>query len=833
MAARVKGGFAKCLEIKLQKRPNWGKEKIAEAKRVWERQRDENVDAGMALADAERAAASTVVEMIEFQRQAKVKAGLKNIAILDDMRMRLDESLSISTAWGKGDASNKLGVGLRSVIDEDVRMEGRQNYETLRQTTLGEFWSLMRDAMDNFGKGALGRKLGKAHMPNVARELFNANSTGDTAAHEIATAYRKIVKYYLSKMNNETGASIRNVSDDGMPTAFSAVNVNNTPVDNFVADLIDRLDWNKTRRPSGERIPVAEREQFLKDMHFAIRNGDYTGFDKEFAATSGRWATEFQQERIFQYKSADAWQEMHDKYADMDIHDVIVHAMEKYAYNYSLAKTFGNSPDYMVKQMRGMAVKKANVASKRSDKIGKELRLYDTMADSMLRHNAMDPESFGAYTVATTSNLATAAMLKSAVLISAPSDLLITMSTRLANNQPLVSFIGSYIKAMFPGNYRKMAVEMLNAGFIIDDLTSNNFIAARFGAGAQYGAAWSKRVTDFTMRTSLMSRTTNALRIANHKDMMSRVARLRNTPFDQIPEKDMFRRAGITAAEWDKLRENMPLWSPVQGTEFFRPVDLPDDLQVIGRKFQSMFWNEGRRMVLATSLEGAARLRRGLRPENAIGALAHSASMYMGFPVTNFLTFSRLVMALDSRPRALGLIGALGIGGTLVGALAMQLRGLTQGKELADMTDPQFWIKAAAGGGAFGIWGDYITGAMRSDTSAQMIAKAGGPLVSMAADFWDLTAGTAFQWAEIGERTTNWTAGGKMADLIDFARQNVLPQTWMYAYALERDILEPLQEMLDPVGTKRSQSRRTRMAKDQGQPFRRGAEPGRGFLTGP
>ena len=832
MAAKAKPGFLQCLTAKLARRPNWGRAKLAEAKRVFERVRDENLQAGYSKNDAERMAADFVVQEVEAARKAKVKAGIKHIAILDGARQRFDASLEAPTVIGKRNQADKLAVGLRSFVEENANLGGGfQSWVTLRDNTFGDYWALMRDVMDNFGKGAFGTQRGKAYMPNVGRELFNSNSTGDSAARNIADAFRKFVQLHISKLNNETAITIRNVSGEGLPAKYSAVRLTQTTPEEFVADMRERLDWDKMRWPNSERIAVGQRDEFLTRMRDAMRRNDYKAFDENFEQTGGRWAVQLQQDYIFKFKSYEAWQEMHDKYGDGSLFDVLVHNMEKAANTYATVKMFGSSPDYMIGQIRDMARDKAGAFEGKAPlKIAKHIRLFNDMTDMVLQHNAMDPESAISTVVTTTANLATAAMLKTAVVVAAPGDFLTAITTRLANNQPLAALMGSYIRTMFPGNYRKTLVELQNAGFVFDELTSGNFIAARLGAGAQYGPAWSRRVADFTMRASLLTRHTASMRAAVLKDMMGRLALLRTVSFDEIPEVAMFKRAGITAREWDAVRENMPLWSPADGTEFFRPRDLPASMQAIGDKFQAMLWNEHRRMVVSTSVEAIARMRGASRPDTLRGFLAYSRSMFMGFPVTNFINFTRLLMATEGKVRRTSMIAAFGLGGALVGAFALQLRGLMQGKELAEM-DAEFWLKALATGGALGIWGDYITGAMRTDTAAQIALKAGGPLVSIAGEAWDLTGGAAFQWARIGDRTAEMSAGKWGADVVDFARQNVIPQTWLYAFALERDILEPLQEWLDPVGTKRSQARRTRMAKDQGQPFRRGFEPGNRFLT--
>lgn len=836
--------FAKCLVDALKKKSNFGKKKLKEAREAYERYRDRYMADGDDLPTAAGKASEQVLRELEETRLAKIKAAKASVEILSDIRRRLDAAEDIRTVYGKGNAADKIYIGLKSLLEDDPRIRSTadapistSSLMTEYNVNRGKFWALFRDNMDYFSKGAFGVQRGKAHFDNVVRELFLEGSSNDQAAKNIAQAFKQFRKMYVNAMN-ETAVTLRQYPDEGLPAHFSAVKLSMSSADEFTRDMSEMLDWNKTLWPNGDAIAPAERAEFLQLMWQSERTGDRKVFEKRWGALGGRVAKEQDEGRVLQFKDADAWMQAHNKYGDGSVFDVVDRSIDKAAFNLGVAKMFGANPDYMLSQIRLMAIEKANTATKgtkpqqAAHKIAKHLRRFDTMADTVLRHNPMDPESALAATISTTGNLATSAMLKSAVFAAVAGDTMVSVATRLANNQPVVRFLGDYIRAMFPGNYRAYGNQMTAAGFVLDDFISNNFIAARFGAGQQFGPAFSRRVADFTMRQSLMSRHTMAMRAANQSEMMARLAQSRNMKLADIPERVVFERAGITADEWDRVRASMKTWQPTAGAELFRPLDMVDELgHDLVNKFQSMIWNESHRMVLSSSVEASARMRMGLRPETAAGAFLHSASMFHGFPVTALMTFSRLLMSLDTVAGRTKLLAALGIGGAIAGAFTMQLRNLVSGKELDSMDSPEFWLKALAAGGSLGLWGDYITGAMRSDTRTATVLMLGGPIASMIGEVNDLTLGTAFQWAQIGDRTSEWTWGAKGSDLIDFARRNVIPQTYFYSLVLERDILDQLKMVMDPQGTKRSNRRRIRTAKEQGTPYRRGLEPGRGILT--
>lgn len=831
--------YAKCLIDAVKKAGPFGKERIAQARQAYERYRDRYVNEGDDLEVAAGRASEQVLRELEEVRVAKLKAAKKHINILADMKTRLDDAEEIRTLIGKTNQADKLWHGLKTVFEDDVRIAGHTSIMSDYSANMGKFWSLFRDSMEYFSKGTFGTQRGKIHFNNIVRELFLEGSSGDQAAKDVAQAFRKFETMYVNGMN-ETAVTLRKFDNVGPPTHFSAVDLSNATKETFVNDMLETLDWNRTLWPNGAVVAEGERRGMLELMYDALRTNDYSAFPKRWGELGGRFAKEQESGRILQFKDANAWLAAHDKYGGgVNIFDVVQRTIDKSAYNLAVAKVLGNSPDYMYQQLRAMTKARANATTKGKNParaghlIDKHLRRADAMSDTVLRHNPMDPESALAATIQTTSNLATSAMLKAAVFLAVPGDLLTSIVTRMANHQPVIQFLGEYMKAMFPGNYRNYLTELVGAGFVADDFISNNFIASRFGAGQQFGPAWSRRIADTTMRASLMSRHTTAIRAANQREMMLNLARYKDRKLADIPENVMFKRAGITEAEWDRVRAEMKLWEPINGVRLFRPGDMVDRLgHDLTNKFQSMIWNESRRMVISTSVEGSVRMRAGLRPESAAGAFLHSASMFHGYPVTALLTFSRLIMTDLSATRRTAMIASLGLGGALVGAFGMQLRNLSQGKELHPMDTPEFWLKAFASGGSLGLWGDFVTGAMRSDTRTQTALQLGGPIATMVGELNDMTLGTAFQWMQIGDRTHDWTLGGKGSDIIDFARRNVIPQTWLYSYVLERDILENLQESIDPAGTRRTQRARVRRAKEEGSPYRRGYEPGTGIFTG-
>ncbi|MGZ7238568.1 hypothetical protein ACXWO6_10150, partial [Streptococcus pyogenes] len=65
------------------------------------------------------------------------------------------------------------------------------SYSTQRELTRGQLYAIFGDVIDKVGKGAFGRQKGKAHLPNVIREV-KGERTGDMVAKEFADAWIKV-----------------------------------------------------------------------------------------------------------------------------------------------------------------------------------------------------------------------------------------------------------------------------------------------------------------------------------------------------------------------------------------------------------------------------------------------------------------------------------------------------------------------------------------------------------------------------------------------------------------------------------------------------------------
>lgn len=811
----------------------YGIKRIGEVVEMYNRRKNFAVSNGRSVADAALIAEQETLIEMAFRAQAKAHVLRSNMAKINDVKLRVG---------GAADAKQISQAGI-SLWEDNPRFAGK-NVNTLTRNYLGKYWSIMSSVLDDFSKGAFGRQLGKAHFPDVVRELFG-QTTGNKVAKEIATAYKAVQKVMIADFN-KAGGILRELVDFNLPQAQSATKMlkkAGTYVDAqkaWVDAHMGWLDWNKMRWPDGTVIAQADRQRMLENVFDTIASNGKSDIDVKLGGGQGASVGNMlDKHRFLVYKDADSWMAAHDAYSEGSVFDVITRHIESMAHKTALVDVWGSNPAMMVQaarqamQKRAAEVAKTGSAKFKSTAAIVNLKRFDNVSDSGLHINTMNPESRIAAGINTTSNLATAAMLKAATLLAFGGDTFNALAVRFAQNQSFINYMGGYLKAMFPGGYRKQAELLTQAGFVVDELISNNFIAARFGNGQMYGKAFSQRAADFTMRASWMTRHTNAARGANQLEMMGALARFRDQPLDKVPFNVIMKRAGISEAEWDAVRKNVALWEP-NGAKFIRPLDILDmkhgSKDAIYQKFQSMIVDESYRMVLSSTMEARATLTGGLRPDTTAGAIVHSFSMFKNYPVTMLNSYTRLFQSLEGKARG-KFLAALVVGTVVNGALGLQMRNISSGKELQDMTDPKFMLRALIAGGGLSIWGDFVTGAMSGDPG-DIAATLGGPLAQELADVWAAVGGSVFQWAGLSDRVSEFDGQKAGSKAVELLKRYVVPGFWQANLVIERDVWDNLQEWIDPAGKRRSdRARVSRQKRVYGNDYY--LPPGQGVFTGP
>jgi hypothetical protein len=188
--------------------------------------------------------------------------------------------------------------------------------------------------------------------------------------------------------------------------------------------------------------------------------------------------------------------------------------------------------------------------------------------------------------------------------------------------------------------------------------------------------------------------------------------------------------------------------------------------------------------------------------------------MYKNFSVT--LMHTHITRGLLKR----GAIGKgryfanLVISSTLMGALALQLKEISKGRDPRSMVeDPgAFWGAALIQGGGLGIFGDFLF----SDVNrfgGSLAQTTAGPVFQFGDDVRRLILGNALQAA--GDETTN--TGRELVNFLK--RYTPGGSVWYARLGYERLMLDELQRWADPRAARNFRSRERSRRRQHGQKY--------------
>jgi hypothetical protein len=634
---------------------------------------------------------------------------------------------------------------------------------------------------------------------------------------------------------------------------------------------MQRWDWSKMTFDDGSQIPVADRERLMKVVYDTLTTGGNNRIDP--ASFGGRGVSvgnSLDNHRFIHYKDADSWLANNAEFGGgANVVDIIDKHIEQMAHKTSLVKKFGSNPSLGMQNMANLARKAAakiqtdaqdaaeRIRDKTSTDIEGDKKLsaktnltasaqaekviknrLQPMFDVYTHANPMDADSPLASAIVTTSNILTAAKLGSTIFLAQGGDFAQTLAMRMLNHQDLLSGMGTYLSGVTT-DFKGKAEWGARSGYIFDSHIASTNTTERFSPIASYGPAWARRISDWNMRLSGLNRHTEIARMTTQQEFMGALMHHIDTPFEQVPFNNVMARYGIGPTEWNAARGAIKPWEPEVNAKFFRPLDLlqtelPNKDQLYSQ-FYSMVAQESKNAVPGATLEASVFLKGTSRPDTLPGALLHSFAMFKNFPITFMQMYGRLALSEERTASRLGFLAAIGAGATLVGAMGVQLKELSQGRTPIPMglnakgePNVSFWGKAALAGGGLGIWGDFLFGGVNNQGQSPAEVAA-GPLAGLAHDATNLAFGGPFKFVQAWENDkddkANWPAAA-----VQFAKYNVpFGSLWYARLALEREVWDALDQIADPNAYRKNQAKVRQQQQQYGNTYY--SAPGTG-LTG-
>lgn len=698
-----------------------------------------------------------------------------------------------------------------------------RNVEHLERAVRARAHASVREALQRHSRDILGRVRNRAGTEDLLREA-RGERTGNPAARELATAWLDAAEY-LRRRANAAGANIGKISDWGMPMAHNAQAVTDAGFPRWFADIEPLL--NRARffdRDSGLVLNDADFEDLMRDI-FATISSDGWARARPGSQRQGALATRLGHERILHFRNADAHLRYSASYGDKDgVFEAMMAHINLMSRDIALMEVLGPDPAGTVRWLGDAIEKQANLDGRQPHRKAafagraKIDRLFDTArgATSRAENSALGEWGDGIRAWQVMTKLASA-------VISTTSDQATGAIARSYNGLPVWQGIATQIRLLNPANGedRALAMRMM---LVAEEASQVAAGQARM-TGEELTGEMARRVAETTLRLSGLNAVTQAGRWAFGMDFWSAATSWRGRSFANLnePFRNMFLRHGLDERHWEGIRA-APLHEE-RGTDWVLPENigsegLADDIvQMVLREMDMAVPVAG--LEIRAAIEGAA-------PKGTVvGEIVRTGFQFKAFPATIMLQQWRRTMSLQGGWNRAKYAAQMGIATTLMGALALQLKEISKGRDPRTVWDPdhpeqiaKFWGAALLQGGGLGIFGDFLAGSTNRFDGG-ISGTLAGPAFQTGDSLANLLIGEPARLLT-GE---NANPGRAFIGLLR-SETPVVGSLWWTRLAYERLILDTLQTAIDPRSGEAFRRRRN-AAEDAGTSFF--SEPGTGL----
>jgi len=715
-----------------------------------------------------------------------------------------------------------LGKAAQAFLDRD-EFAKYSNVEARRKAVLGQVYSKMDDVLATFRRRGVTGGLGnKATAKDLVREIFGEDS-GSATAKELAQSWSTAADYARQRFN-AAGGAIPQRKDWGMPQIHDAMLVRKAGRVEWTNFIRERLDTAKmVDERTGLKFTPERMELALAEVYDSISTEGWSKVKPSGAGSGRSMAGRHQDHRFLAFKNADSWLEYQEKFGNPEPFVTMVNHLEGMSRDIAMMEILGPNPNATVRFIHQTVLKDANIRqantpdSKFVEKANSQLGMFDSMYAILNGSTASPVDGTVARGFAGLRQILQAAQLGAAA-VSALTDINFQRIAAKTSGIPASDVIKRVMDNLVPLNIDEKGRLASRLGLIAENWTSVANAQARF-VGDMTGPEITRRISDTVMRITGLSPWTQAGRWAFGMEFMGYVADNAAKKFKDLdkPLQDTLTRYGIGEGNWEVIRTS-GLYEH-EGATFLRPeeIALRTDLQPgraddLATRFLEMIQSETEFAVPSASIRGRVMLVGESRPGTFVGEISRSFAMYKNFPVTLLNTHVMRAVNAENFNKKGAYFADLVISTTLFGALAMQLKEITKGRDPRTVMTPEFWGAALLQGGGLGILGDFLFNDVNRFGGGleQTIA---GPVVGFLDDTRRLSIGNVQELAT--GKDTHF-----MRELISYAgRYTPGSSIWYLRLALERQILDRLQIWGDPDAKQRMREIEARYRRETGQRY--------------
>ena len=693
-------------------------------------------------------------------------------------------------------------------------------YEAVRRS----FRRDMTDAVQSFRANLAGQRRKPEMLRKVVREVFGED-TGDAAARAIAQSWAGVAEKARLRFN-AAGGHVGKRSDWGLPQAHDSAKVRKATYEDWRDFIMPRLDLEAMGRDFNNGLAFTNEtlEVLMKDAFEAIRTDGYSRRSPAARYGSAMYNRRADH-RFFKFKSADDWMGYSERFGSgQDAFRVMMGHLDNMAMDISMMEELGPNPFHTFRYLSDAAQQLASRSAEPDalDRARRKSKVADDMMDLFTGRSNMPQNAKLARGASALRNYLTSAHLGSAV-ISSVTDF---NTQRIAAGFVGMSKLGFMRQLSRLATSTDMRAQANEAGLIFENAVDIGNAVARYELEEMHVES-AARLADFTIRASGLGWMTEVQRQSFGLEFMSQAVKWQSGSWADLPARTqrMFKSYGIGENDWPAIQR-----SRVHETESGLRLLRSQEIEEVGGanladRYMEAITSLTEFAVPSTNIFGRATILGRTQPGSISGEFLRFGLQFKSFPVTMLVTqFGRIMAeAYQGRPgSAMSYAAGLLVGNTILGALAIQMKETAKGRDPRDMTSGEFWTAAIAQGGGAGIFGDFFF----SDVNrfgggiAETLA---GPGVGFLDDMLRFTVGNARELA-LGEETR---AGRELVGLL----RNYTPggSLWYLRLAYEREVLDQLQQVIDPEA---SQSFRRRIQSARQYDTQFFAPPGSSAIQG-
>ncbi|EAO8126356.1 hypothetical protein L0A64_001778 [Salmonella enterica] len=750
------------------------------------------------MTDAERLRRAGQLAADELQQEAGLKR--RRVALTIAARQRLDAFIN-----GYQGTDGKLGALNRTIA---FSADGKSNFlsvESRGKATRDYALSQIQEAFEAVDPRFFHLFEDEKGVRDLVFEI-RGQDTGNIKAKKGAKAWADVTEL-LRRRFNDAGGDIGYLENWGIPQHHSLEKVGRATREQWVSDVIGKLDRKYYIKEDGQLMSDAEVTAFLGEAYNTIATGGLNKLSDSGMRLSGARANRGNASRQIHFKDADSYLEYQRQYGDRSLWEVMVGHLEGISKDIALVETYGPNPDHVFRAILDeVTAETATVNPQRTGQVKRMANSTENLYNFISGKTQPIANPHIAQWSDNIRNWLVASRLGSALLASF-SDLGTMYLSAKVTNLPMNQLFRNQLEAMDPTNRTELA-RARRAGLAMESLLGsvNRWAMDNMGPSkARWAATAVMRASGLTAWSDAHKRAYGVTMMGSLGEVVSRSPDLRSLDGGDFR---ILKSKGITEQDFSvwKLADQED-WGKGNNTMLTPEsiMRIPDDaVKHLGApervKFEAMRKLLGavaEEVDMAVITPGAREKMitgGGLQRGTWKGELVRSVFLFKSFPISVVMRHWSRAMGMPSAGGRAAYIGAFIASTTILGALSQQLNDMASGRNPREMTGedaPKFWLGALLKGGGLGLYGDFLL-SDHTRYGGGALASMLGPVAGLVDDVVKLGQGIPLNAVEGKPEQT----GG---DLVKLGK-GLIPgaNLWYAKAALDHMIFNQLQEYFSP-----------------------------------